>query len=37
VKLLRDAAVSMLQGDAVEIYVITKDGTQREVLSLKKD
>lgn len=26
-----------LQGDAVEILVITKDGTRRESLELKKD
>ena len=26
-----------LQGDAVEILVINKDGTRRDVLELKKD
>lgn len=26
-----------LQGDAVEIYIMTKEGTKREVMPLKKD
>lgn len=26
-----------MQGDAVEIYIITKEGTRREVVELKKD
>ena len=26
-----------MQGDAVEIYIMTKEGTKREVMPLKKD
>ncbi len=26
-----------VQGDAVEIYIMTKEGTKREVMPLKKD
>ena len=26
-----------MQGDAVEIYIMTKEGTKKEVMPLKKD